>query len=312
MYRLSTDTQELLDFLSYRRPAGSKTEKTWISQFIRPLGVQQDSQGNLFKKVGGEDRILWSSHTDTVHKEGGRQTAILEAGRLKLAGMGNCLGADCAAGAWLMVQMARAHVPGLYVWHRGEEHGGIGSAYIAQQSPEALEGIKFAIAFDRRGTDSIITHQMPGRTCSDEFAWSLADAIGLGHKPDDTGLFTDTANYAALVGECTNISTGTANEHCPTESLDLNYLLSLRDAICGADFSRLVEARTPEEPDYSSYYHSFNASRPDSVYDLVRDNPREIADYLSDYGISSADLRLAIQERQFGTIRQFNLEEEWS
>jgi hypothetical protein len=63
-----------------------------------------------------------------------------------------------------------------------------------------------------------------GRTCSDEFARSLADALDMRHECDDPGSFTDTANLAGIVRECTNVSVGYDFEHSNEETLDADYL----------------------------------------------------------------------------------------
>lgn len=284
--------------LSTCRPHGGTTEHEFIKRFILPHGAEADDFGNLWIRVG-DAPILWSSHVDTCHRRDGTQQYVIDSTsivRLANGSPANCLGADCTAGVWLMTEMIEAEVPGLYVFHRGEERGGLGSRYAAQMTPEYFTGIKSAIAFDRRGTHSIITHQRSERCCSDAFAASLANAIGLGHTADPTGLFTDTANYTDLVGECTNISIGYMDEHSPSETLNLGYLLKLRDAVLSADFTGLVYSRQPGEfdPDLFGDSASYDAqawspSRR-SVYDLVRDHPAAIADFLEMNGISADEL----------------------
>lgn len=327
----------LLEMLSYRRPNGSKTEKKFIRKFLSPLQMQIDGFGNHYKRIG-DAPILWSCHTDTVHKFGGRQlTRVSEGEVFTVDPQSNCLGADCTAGVWLMTQMIEAQVPGLYVFHRAEEVGGLGSAWIAETTPDLLEDIKYAIAFDRRGTKSIITHQWGGRCCSKSFALSLSDAIGLEHKMDSGGSFTDTASYVDLIGECTNVSVGYEGEHSKGESLDLEYIERLRDALVQADFTKLVSERKPGEIDkedmwetYSKAYGYGNNWRQHGVYSdtnkyvpssglydddqeatgttgfrksgyslyaLVRDNPAEVADWLEEYGISIEDLEEALYMR---------------
>lgn len=284
--------------LSTCRPHGSATEHEFIQSFILPYGAEADDFGNLWLRIGNAP-ILWSSHVDTCHRHEGMQQCIIDdAGMVRLANdsPSNCLGADCTAGVWLMTEMIEARVPGLYVFHRGEERGGLGSRYAAEMTPEYFTGIKAAIAFDRRGTNAIITHQRSERCCSEVFAASLATAIGLGHASDPTGLFTDTANYTNLVGECSNISIGYLDEHSPNETLHLAYLLELRDRVLSADFTQLVYARRPGELDADLFgdpeCDDAQAWRPSrrSVYDLVRDHPAAIADFLEMNGITASEL----------------------
>jgi len=110
-----------------------------------------------------------------------------------------------------------------------------------------------AVAFDRKGTGSIITHQFCGRTCSDEFAADLAEklaAAGLaGYKKDSGGTFTDTANYADVIPECTNVSVGYELEHTKEETLDLHHVVALAAAVVAIDWEALVTKRDPAVDD---------------------------------------------------------------
>ena len=300
------EAAKLLAMLRYRRPAGSKTEKAFIREFLEPLGVERDAYGNLHKRIG-DAPVLWSCHTDTVHSQGGMQRLEVEGNIVKAGGASNCLGADCTTGVWLMTEMILADVPGLYIFHREEEMGGGGSDFIARKTPGLLAGIHYAIAFDRMGTSSIITHQAGGRCCSDAFAVSLSDGLGLGMHLDDGGTFTDTANYVDLVGECTNISVGYKNQHRATETQDIAFALSLRDALLGLDVQSLRYARQPGEvdPEWGAFprYRGGTGrtgytqwmddawddapaptSRGRSVLSIVRDYPEEVADWLEEQG----------------------------
>lgn len=249
--------RELAQMMAYRRPHGSKTERKFINRFIRPLGVKFDDMGNMYKIVGDEPpTILWSSHTDSVHRMGGKQKMVLSStGMLKLkrGEQSNCLGADNAAGVWMCIEMIKAGIPGLYVFHRQEESGCVGSQHFAETQRELLKTIKAAVAFDRRGTSEVITWQMCGQTASDAFAQSMCDLLGMDHKPSDNGIYTDTASYEAIIPECTNIAVGFYSEHSQRESLDVYYLAKLRDAVLAADFSKLVIDRKPGENSYSSF-----------------------------------------------------------
>lgn len=238
--------QLLQEILSYKRPAGSDAEAAFIERF---LPFEQDAYGNLWHQVG-ESPIMWSCHTDTVHHKDGRQHVHLAAdGMLRLSKpkRGKCLGADDGAGIWLMLEMIAAGVPGLYAFHREEECGGGGSVYAARRHD--FKHIKFAIALDRAGYDSVITHQAHGRCCSDDFANQLSSLLGGVFAPDDTGVFTDTANYTDVIGECTNLSVGYFSQHGPTERLDLAFVMALREKLISVDFLVLEAHREPGEED---------------------------------------------------------------
>ena len=237
-------TRALIDMLRYRRPARSATEQDFIARFIAPLGAVPDDYGNLWLDVGPADpSILWICHTDTVHRSPGLQRIHVRRGIATAVRGADCLGADCTAGVWIMAGMIRAGVSGRYVFHRDEEIGGLGSAWVARHTPERLAGIQAAIAFDRRGTGDVVTHQWGERTASDVFAWSVSDVLQLNYAPAH-GIFTDTANYFELVPECTNISVGYDGEHGPGERLDLRHIETLLTAVIAGDWTALCIART--------------------------------------------------------------------
>ena len=144
-----------------------------------------------------------------------------------------------------MWEMIRAGKPGLYVFHRGEEIGLVGSGYIADHTPELIEGIDIAIALDRKGTKDVITYQQGSRCCSEAFADSLSEGLGMDYRPSPYGVWTDTASYMWMVPECTNISVGYYGQHSRGEIQDLEHIAALRDALINLDLSKLVVARDP-------------------------------------------------------------------
>jgi hypothetical protein len=214
----------LREMLSYRRPAGSKTERRFISRYIASLPYShRDAFGNWHVVTDKASPILWSAHTDTVHRIGGMQSIIhwptsdmITLGNDRQTRDSNCLGADDTIGVYLLRQMILAGVPGHYIFHYAEERGGIGSFALADDWPIAFNHLRIAIALDRRNSADVITHQ-GSRCCSDTFAGALADALniadGLHYRPSDEGIFTDTANYVDVIPECTNLSVGYAREH---------------------------------------------------------------------------------------------------
>lgn len=244
---MEASIRRLVAMLSYRRPAWSRAEMRYIRRFIEPTGARPDAFGNYVLRIG-DVPVLWSSHTDTVHRYDGRQKVHVHGGWASVRSPHNCLGADDTTGNWIMLEMIRARVPGLYVFHRAEELGCLGSYHIVRNAPELLEGIQIAIAFDRQGYDSIVTHQCGYRTASDTFAESWAAQMarhGIIMRPDPTGVFTDTEVYAGTIPECTNISVGYRNQHSPHEVQDLGFAAKLRNAMVRFDPSELVAARDP-------------------------------------------------------------------
>ena len=243
-------TERLLrDMLSYCRPHQSLTETDFIATHILPLGVVADSFGNYWLSIsrssGTRSRVLWSSHLDTVHLFGGRQK-IYRRGDLLYAPKSECLGADDTTGVYIMHQMILAGVPGVYVFHRGEERGCIGSRCIAFSMQHILKTINYAIAFDRRGTDSIVTHQIGQRTASDAFAYSLQRMLPPKYTPDNTGIYTDTASYAGIIPECTNLSIGYKGEHGRREKQSISHVMGLIETLKSFDETHLLVDREPK------------------------------------------------------------------
>lgn len=235
----------LSDMLTYRRAHNSLGEAQFIDRFILPSAPEviaaKDGTIHAYVRRIGDSPAVFCAHVDSVHNRMNpepRQKIAFDsfAGEFIVADAAqrDCLGADDAAGCYVLLEMIAASVPGMYIFFRGEERGGIGSNYVAHHRANLFDGKEYAIQFDRRGTQSIITEMMVGRTCSDEFALSLSDALGMGHTCDNTGSFTDTANLSDLIPECTNISIGYENEHSRHETLNANYVLQLTAAFIAA------------------------------------------------------------------------------
>lgn len=247
------DTQLLYEMLRYARPHGGRSEQRFINRFIIPRGFQMDDFGNLWKiiyhKDGSKPLTMWSAHSDTVHRNDGKQRYRVAHDIVSIprGSRSNCLGADNTAGVWVLLQLHDADCPGVYVIHRGEECGGLGSSFIADVYAKELSQLKHAIAFDRRGFADVITHQGWERTASDAFAWALADQLGPGFRPSDGGIFTDTANYSRLIPECSNVSIGFTNEHTDKETLDVIHAAIVAQQMIRLDIKRLPVVRDPNE-----------------------------------------------------------------
>jgi len=303
---------ELLQMHTFARPHGSKMERAFCKKYLSDLpGIYTDEAGNHILKVGEKPHVMWSSHTDTVHSKEGRPRLSYGGSILSLSEKeteASCLGADCSVGVWLMRQMILRSIPGLYVFHAGEEVGGIGSTFISEKTPELLEGIDIAIALDRRGETSVVTHQFGGRCCSDLFAKSLAAQINLGYETDSGGTFTDTANYTSQIAECTNISVGYYNQHTKSEILDVGFAVTLLEHLCKIDQSLLIVSRDPTARECYTDWWSGGYVKPrgkpvdttifdsgkdfmEEVTDLAFENPDVLAEIFEDYGITEDVVR---------------------
>jgi len=245
-----------------KRPAHAEGERVfadWLHTHMPKrshIAVHYDKVGNLHvdARTDPTNRTLFIAHMDTVHRETGPNKIRKTQGTWYADGA--CLGADDGAGCAILMHLLHAGIPAYFIFSVAEEKGGIGAKYLADHSPELLREFDRAIAFDRRGIDSVITHQGWGRCCSDEFAASLSDALCadgvLMYLGDDTGVYTDTAEFVDIIPECTNISVGYNMEHSDRETLDIFHFTALAAAVVKIDWDNLPTARDPkakERPD---------------------------------------------------------------
>jgi len=194
-------------------------------------------------------RTLFVAHVDTVHRDTG-PNKFTKTDKLWSA-KDAPLGADDGAGCAMLMHLIHNDVPGYYVFTQGEECGGIGAKHLAKEHGDLLMQFDRAIAFDRRGIDSVITHQGYGRCCSDAFAQAVADSLNMDERmmylPDDTGVYTDTAEFVDHIAECTNISIGYALEHSAQESLDILHFTALSEAVLSVQWDKLPTKRKAGE-----------------------------------------------------------------
>lgn len=230
-----------------------------------------DGAGNLHidNRIAGS-RTLFIAHVDTVHKETGankiRKTAT------HWYADGAPLGADDGAGVAMLMHLIHANVKGYYIFSQGEECGGIGAKHIATHHTDLLAQFDRAIAFDRRGIDSVISHQGMGRCASDVFCQALANDLNafddtLMYSPDDTGVYTDTAEFTDIIPECTNISVGYYSEHGDRENLDIVHFEALSNAVLKVMWDMLPTDRDPTVPEYKTYKYDTAWWANYSVYD---------------------------------------------
>jgi hypothetical protein len=125
--------------MSYRRAHNSPGEKQYVLDHIMPLrpeiiATPANEAMAFFVRIGTSD-VMFTSHTDSVHMN----TSVIFQD-VHFENHNYCkkdnqpLGADDAAGNWIMMHMIHHRVPGVYAFFRGEERGGIGSSYCAESS----------------------------------------------------------------------------------------------------------------------------------------------------------------------------------
>lgn len=262
------------------------TSETYPHGYEQPLvkflpnGYQKDEVGNYFVEVGNNFSTMFTCHLDTASQDKSKVKHVFDGNFIKTDGK-TILGADDKAGMVVLLYMIENQVPGLYYFFLGEERGCVGSSAIVKSFNHPH--IKKCVSFDRRGTTSIITRQIAGVCCSDDFAIDLSTKLNLaGHglnlSPDPTGMITDSMVFMDLIPECTNISVGYYDEHKNTEKQDINYLARLCKSVVKIDWESLVVKRDPEKDSY--YYYK------------APDKPKKEVKEVSTFSGSDLDLSL--------------------
>lgn len=265
--------ESFLKLTEFTTPYGKELNTIEIIKNLLPfIKFNFDVTGNIFCVIPNNDKtysdVMFTSHMDTIKNYTGKYTDNGERNdckkinhvfedndeTIKTDGKTN-LGADDKSGIVLMCNMISENVPGLYYFFIGEECGCIGSGYCStnftMRFGKDIPKINKIISFDRRGYDSIITHQSSSRTCSQEFAQEFANRLnefGFWFKPDSTGIYTDSAEFAFDIPECTNLSVGYFNEHTLQEEQDIEFLEYLGECLVKIDFNTL-----PVNRDVSSF-----------------------------------------------------------
>lgn len=240
----------LLDILSYRREHNSKGELAFINKYMNDFKTLEDDKGEVlafyYDNRAKNQKLMFVSHIDSVHhSEPERiiQSIIYdkEFDIIYCDKNENCLGADDGSGVALMLEMIKADRKGFYLFTRGEEKGCIGSKGLIKHHADLLNQFDQAIQFDRKGVDSIITHQMNFRSCSDSFGSKLAEVLTHSNefKLDPNGVYTDTAEMVFNISECTNVSVGYFNQHSNNEYQDYAFYKSLRDHVINIEWHKI-------------------------------------------------------------------------
>ncbi len=218
--------------------------------------TEVDAYGNLFVTIG-DTSTAFTSHLDNVDRCGlDCNTLDMVEGIVSLSKdtYNHCLGADDAAGVYIMLTMMTNKVQGMYCFYLDEEIGCLGSNWSKTNEIERYLGITKMVSFDRMGYQDVITYQSAGRCCSDEFANALCEQINqfiydkeTPFRPCDGGVFTDSNTFVGLITECTNVSVGYFHQHTKSECQDLNFLQEIAEVYCEVDWEGLPTNGFPPE-----------------------------------------------------------------
>lgn len=271
-------SEKFMALVEFNVPGKKEAER--FGEWLRNGGWELDALGNARLSIpeadGSESKTGFCAHMDDVSRVVRRTgaTQYVEEGVRKVRSDGkSCLGADDKAGMSVLLYMIEQKVPGVYHLFVEEESGMIGSQAAAERGWG--KGLNFMVAFDRRGTSDIITHQCGERTCSDAFAAAFAEHArnhGLDLKGDPGGSFTDSYAFASVVHECTNIAIGYMMPHGNGETQNLDHLDAVAQASASfpwKDFAPVREASSVPTRDEKRAYRSYTSYAPDDMDDEI-------------------------------------------
>lgn len=305
-YKFVKDT--FLKLTSKTYPFGTEGD---LVKELTELGIlpelTQDPWGNYFYKIG-ESRTMFTSHLDTACSTQVEVSHIISEQQIISTDGTSILGADDKAGTTIMLWMIKNKIPGLYYFFIGEECGCIGST-AASTNGDFKGKYDRVVSFDRRGNNSVITYQSSYRCCSDEFANELSNQLNkeqhFFYKPDNTGVYTDSAEFVEIVPECTNISVGYQSEHTTRETQDLYHLAKLANAVINVEWETLPVKRdmSKRESRWEEYYNNWYGgySETKSQLDRMLDEDDD-----SDFGFSEFNYGWASEEKKEKKKRKRN------
>lgn len=307
--------------LELRRPSGGRGVQTAlniIENTIKEAGYvsTRDADDNIICTTAFTG-VLFSSHTDTVHWDDGINDIRVDDFGIITAwtkGKGKArrdvLGADDAAGIFIMLQMIKHDIGGTYVFHADEEIGCVGSRILADSmysvdGYDLYEDFTHAIAFDRKGTTDFVWSQLGQQMCSTKCAQALMKRLNASGRHGYTlakGIVTDTAMYADYVEECINLSVGYYDEHTDDERLDMSFLLQLIETIVSdpdmfTDLPavRILEVYDDDEDDHKEY----TVVQPETIAHLCHTHPDAIAELMENtFGYDYSELFSVLNEAE--------------
>lgn len=270
----------LLRILSTKRAhesTGDTNFRIWLFNYIKNLGATPviKQAGCILVELDPKSTVLFSCHVDTVHNTAESNSPEPQAlaldpvfGHLFLLdkAKASCLGGDDGVGIFIMLEMIKAKKPGKYVFHTGEERGGIGAKAFTAGNKLLMESIEQVVAFDRpvrvdRAPEVIITQG--GKPCASvEYGEALAAALNVYKFSEDyaistNGVYTDSKEYANDVPECVNLGCFYNQQHTPNEYVDIIGLERLVKAAIGIDWTKLPIRRKLPEPVQYNYQQDF-------------------------------------------------------
>lgn len=220
----------------------------------------EDGCGNYYVVIGKNSRTCFTCHMDTASWHMDKVNHVIDGDYIKSDGT-TILGSDDKNGMTILLYMIERKIPGTYYFFAGEESGMAGAHKIISKNKQFfIDNFDRMVSFDRRGYDSVITHQMGRRGCTDEFGTELAKQLnrsGLHYSLDKTGIYTDSASFIGIVPNVTNLSVGYFGEHTHNETTDIRFVEMLAKAACNVRW-RILPLEGPKNRDNRYYYYDEN------------------------------------------------------
>jgi putative aminopeptidase FrvX len=221
---------------------------------LLPRRVNEDGVGNYYYRVGKGSRTMFTAHMDDASWSGTKKINHRIQGNTIGTDGNSILGADDKAGVTILLYLIYKKVPGTYYFFAGEESGMRGAKDILRLKKDwFIENFDRCVSFDRRGYGSIISRQIGKKCCSNEFVDALKkqyDSLGIPHRNDPGGIYTDSASFIGIIPECTNISVGYFHEHSSMETQDIDYLEKLGKASAKVKWEELPTVGVKSDDSY--------------------------------------------------------------
>jgi hypothetical protein len=248
----------------------------WLNGELKKLckDVKVLAEGSILVRTDPKSDTLFSCHIDTCHSQAESEESVGQGlafdpafNHMFLADpkTSGCLGADDGAGVYVCMELIKAEVPGSYLFHVGEEVGGIGANAVVAKHTDLLEEFSRAIAFDRGGTGDVVVTQGGDSCASAAFGTELASQLnkcGMHYAVSHGGSFTDVKLYRGVIPECVNLSVGYSKQHGPAEFLNVEHLLDLVEACKKIKWDELKVVRKPVIVKVEPTLYRFDASAP--------------------------------------------------
>ena len=190
------------------------------------LKVLNDFLNKKYKKViktkdfifaEGEIPVMLVAHCDTIFTELPTQIYYDESKNVMWSPQG--LGADDRAGVYSIIKIIRSGLRPHILFTTNEELGGLGASAFVRKYPEPIvEGIKYIIELDRRGTNDCVFYE-----CDNPDFTTYVESFGF---CENWGTFSDISIICPkwkIAG--VNLSTGYENEHSQLEMLHISPML---------------------------------------------------------------------------------------